>query len=734
MEKIDLKYLQQIPDVSFIYNMSEGKLTFISDGIFSFLGYTGTEVLDLGFEGIMTEDSNVRYVQQQKLAYEKFQKDKSLDTYIFEYKLVAKTGETLWYEASARFVENEDGLILSLGTIRNNEARKSAEEGLFRSEERFRELFDKAPLGYQSLDENGYFITVNKQWCTILGYPEDEVVGQWFGDFLLPGYQEAFRKRFPIFKAQGHIHSEFEMRHKSGKNLFVGFDGEIGHDDRGNFKQTHCILKDITVERKLERELAQNRELLNSLLEMTTDAIYIKDEDGKYVLMNQAGVTFTGKAMVDIIGHTDLQIFDEKQARKLMAEDEQVRQRNAVLTFEEVLMNGEGNSETFLTTQGPIFNSEGIRVGVFGIGRNITDRKKAEESMIHLSYHDQLTGLHNRRFYEEELTRLDKKENLPFALIMADVNGLKLTNDAFGHLEGDRLLVSIANILRQVCPFEDYIARIGGDEFVVLLPGVGSKEARALIDQINRAVTKSLSGKDIYSLSVGCAVKSHASQDMNDIFKEAEDEMYRQKLTENLSMRSNSINLIMKSLYEKNNREMYHSNRVATFSAIIAGKMGFDQAEIKQIRTAGMVHDIGKIGISNAILDKPGKLTIEEWEEIKNHCEVGYRILNAVSDFADIATYVLSHQERWDGKGYPRRLEGKEIPIQSRVITVADAFDAMTSDRSYRKGLSIEAAIEELKRCSGKQFDPEIVEIFISEAITDIRPIMRGGLQQEKDT
>lgn len=361
-------------------------------------------------------------------------------------------------------------------------------------------------------------------------------------------------------------------------------------------------------------------------------------------------------------------------------------------------------------------NTDG-EIEVVGISRNIEARKKAEAEILCLSYRDQLTGLANRRFYEEKLKKTDCPENLPVTLVMVDLNGLKLTNDAFGHSYGDLLLMKASNILNAMCTGDDTAARIGGDEFVLILPKCSTARAESVIARINQAVSGEKINYIILSVSVGFAVKNDPAEDINDVFRKAEDNMYKRKLYESSSMRSKTIDLIMNTLYEKNNREMLHSTRVSEICEAIAEKMDFDKDDINQIRLAGLMHDIGKIGIDEQILNKPGKLTSIEWLEIHRHSEIGYRILSSVNEFSEIAEHVLAHHERWDGKGYPKELLGEEIPLKSRIIAIADSYDAMTSDRTYRNGLSKAEAVEEMKRCSGTQFDASIAKIFVEKVL-----------------
>jgi diguanylate cyclase (GGDEF)-like protein/PAS domain S-box-containing protein/putative nucleotidyltransferase with HDIG domain len=344
-------------------------------------------------------------------------------------------------------------------------------------------------------------------------------------------------------------------------------------------------------------------------------------------------------------------------------------------------------------------------------------RNSFEEKIRYLSYNDQLTGLYNRRFYEEELGRLDSENHIPLTLVMADVNGLKLTNDAFGHKLGDVLLTRFASILKKECRSNDIIARIGGDEFVILLPETDAKNAEKVINRINSAVNNEKMDTVILSVSIGYAVKQYESDDLNDVFKKAEDEMYKNKLSESSSVRSKTIDLIMNTLYEKNNREMLHSKRVSEICEAIANKLNLDKNSVNQIKLAGLMHDIGKIGIEENILNKPKGLSGNEWNEIERHAEIGYRILSSVNEFSEIAEYVLEHHERWDGKGYPKFLKGDEISLQARIISLADSYDAMTSDRPYRSALTNEQAINEIIKCSGTQFDTDIAKVFIEKVL-----------------
>lgn len=354
---------------------------------------------------------------------------------------------------------------------------------------------------------------------------------------------------------------------------------------------------------------------------------------------------------------------------------------------------------------------------VIAISRDITDERKNQKKIEFLSYNDQLTGLYNRRFFEEEIERLNNKENLPLTIVMADVNGLKLINDSFGHAAGDELLKKVSAVMLNACADKGIISRVGGDEFVILLPKTNELEAGKILKRISKLASKEKVESINLSISFGFDTKHYDDENVFEVLKKAENFMYKKKLFESPSMRGKTIGAIINTLHEKNKREEQHSHRVSEYCNLLGKAMNLPDGEIQELKTVGLLHDIGKVAIDENILNKPGKLTDEEWKEIKRHPEIGYRILSSVNDMAEMSEYVLAHHERWDGKGYPKGLKGEQIPLKSRIIAIADAFDAMISERSYRSALSKEIAVEELIKNAGIQFDPELVKIFIEKIV-----------------
>ncbi len=351
---------------------------------------------------------------------------------------------------------------------------------------------------------------------------------------------------------------------------------------------------------------------------------------------------------------------------------------------------------------------------------------RCRQALDYQSYHDKLTGLYNRRFIEEEMRRLDTGRQLPLSIISADVNGLRLTNEVFGHERGDALLAAIATILRSNCRREDLLARWGGDEFLLLLPKTSKEQAERICERIQAACRQAEQDGLKLSISLGAATKTIPETPLDQIMKAADEAMYQHKLLERRSFRNRLIQSLQQTLFEKSCETADHVERMAWLSCRIGQTLGLSRQELDAVCLLAMLHDIGKVAIPEAILSKPGPLNQAEWQEVQRHPEIGYRIVHAMPELAQIADGVLCHHEHWNGGGYPQGLEGEAIPLLARIIAVIDAYDAMTHDRPYRKRLSRREALEELQRCAGRQFDPRLVSVFAEIMQTETMACERG--------
>ncbi|BCZ48983.1 hypothetical protein psyc5s11_50500 [Clostridium gelidum] len=338
----------------------------------------------------------------------------------------------------------------------------------------------------------------------------------------------------------------------------------------------------------------------------------------------------------------------------------------------------------------------------------------ANEEILFLSYSDKLTGLKNRAYMEKMLSELYENEKASYYIIMGDINGLKLTNDALGHAEGDKLICIVSKILKENCDSDDIISRWGGDEFVILIKNKDEVYVSNLIDKLKGKCENEAEFHFKISVAWGYAGSYEENLNIEAIMSLAEKRMYRNKLLEEKSARSSTINSLLRTLHEKNSETEEHTMRIKNLSMKLGKRLGLTKGKLDELELLSSLHDIGKIGIPEHILMKPSKLTEEEWEIIKTHSDIGYRIASSTPELAHIANKILAHHERYDGTGYPNKLKEEEIPLLSRIINVVDSFDVMTHKRVYKDAFDKGYVIEELKRCSGTQFDPFIVKKFLT--------------------
>jgi diguanylate cyclase (GGDEF)-like protein/PAS domain S-box-containing protein len=438
------------------------------------------------------------------------------------------------------------------------------------------------------------------------------------------------------------------------------------------------------------------------IVENIKDCAIVLNKDKKIIFLNNSAQSLF-KAVNDFVGKPIYDFFPNYKY------------------FEEAMPNGK--MDTIIKTSDGNrhfdMNTSTIRRGKTEIAgeliilRDITERKEYENKIKYMSFHDYLTGLYNRAFFDEELTRLDDSRNLPLSIVMGDVNGLKMTNDAYGHDKGDELLIKMAGILKQCFRKSDIISRWGGDEFITLLPATEYSTAEEIVKRIKIACL-SISVENMpVSISLGISTKASPEQDIAYVIKDAEDKMYENKTDSERRTHSTIISSIKQSLIKKEYETEKNMKMMENLSLQVGKDLGLSEVELNELTILSALHDIGKITIPEDILLKPGNLTPEEWAIIKKHPEAGYRIAKSSIDIAAVADAILTHHENWDGSGYPKGLKNGEIPRLSRIISIVDSYNAMISDRPYRKAMNKMEAIEEIKKYSGIKYDPKIVETFL---------------------
>ncbi|MDK2940646.1 MAG: diguanylate cyclase [Acetobacterium sp.] len=566
------------------------------------------------------------------------------------------------------------------------------------------------------VSDDYYFTNVIVHDETTLFMPKNKIIGSHitaiFSKDISDEILSVFKKTYTTQKKQNY---EYKSPLISDERWFLAEFFCIKTDQSFKFVVS---IQDITQRKVIEKSLFIEKERFRTTLLSIGDGVISTDSRGYVTLINKVAEKLTGWSLQEAYGlplDQVLCLVDEYTRESCENPAARVLETGAIIELNNhtLLLSKDGLTIPIEDSAAPIKDQDGHITGVVIVFRDFSDKKEKQEQIEYLSFHDHLTGLYNRRFFDEELRRLNTPRNLPLSLLIFDVNGLKLTNDAFGHLAGDRLLQKVSQIMQEKARSDDIIARVGGDEFVILLPQTTIKEAKELAKRINTALSQENLEAGHISISSGWGVKNTPDEEIDEVFKAAENKMYQYKISERSSTRNEAIQFIMKTLYEKLPREQEHSERVSKISGLIGTELGMTNEEINELKTAGTLHDIGKIAIGNEILDKSDKLTNFEWMEIHRHPEISYSILSSLNDYAPLANIILFHHERYDGKGYPKGLSGNQIPLQARIIAVADAFDAMTYGRPYKEPLTLEAAIQEIINGKHTQFDPEVADVFL---------------------
>lgn len=659
------------------------------------------------------------------------------------YSRCVQAGEPIYYEENPVLPVGERFLVTTLtpvfqhgrvayivGSSNDITERKKAEKALRKSEQRLSNIIEFLPDATFVIDHLGKVIAWNRAMEEMTIVQEHKMLGRGDCEYAVPFYGE----RRPILidlalmtdtelerlkDKYNHIQRDgdtlvgevFVPKTYGGKGAYLSATASRLRDESGDIVGAIESIRDITDRKRAEEKLKESEEKYRSLVNQSLEMLFLHDLEGNFLEVNKAVIMQTGYSNDELLRMNLLDLLPDN-----INFDDIKRQWKEWPVGQPVTLEAKHKCKN-----GSVYPAE-VTTGKVMIGdekyilalvRDITERKQAEDRIRYISFHDSLTRLYNRAFLEEEMKRLDTVRQLPISIIMADLNGLKLVNDTYGHCTGDEMLQSAANILRSSCREEDIIARWGGDEFVILLPQTAKIKAEDICKRISDKCCKAYVGDVPISIALGVAAKNNAQENLAAILKEAEDNMYKQKLTESRSTRSGVLNALLKALAAKSYETEEHARRMLDVAQKIGEKIGLSDYDLNRLSLLVTLHDIGKINISEEILTKNSPLNEKEWEAIKKHPEIGFRIARATEEFAHIAEDILSHHERWDGSGYPRGLKGKEIPLLARIVAIADAYEVMSNGRPYKIPFSKEEIIAEYKNCSGTHFDPELVDVFL---------------------
>ena len=734
----------------------QATFTYISPSIKDISGYEPEELIGKSpFEFIHPDDKKKLFSILRNYVNAKAKKlftgKESSITERIEYRFKGKGGDWHYFQGTGNIVGDQ-----LLFITRDVTDRKEAEERMKQSEEKYRNLFENMPGAYYRTDREGNLIMINPEGVKLFGYNSLEgISGKNIAKNIYSAPEERKKYLKELEKNKGNLKDfELTLKKKDDSPLIISDTSHFYYNEDGNIAGVEGIFVDITERKQSEKiqktlyniSKAANSSIslkqlyktihkeLGTIIDTTNFYIALVDEkeDEIFFPYHQDEMDDNFPIMKFSITNT-LTTYVIKTGRPLLNNNKQYNEMVA-----QGIITPMGSTTPQNIWLGVPLKIEDKTIGAMAVQNynnpnphtekdiklmefvseqiaTAIERKQAEERIKHLSFHDALTGLYNRSYFEEELERYNFPRYYPLSIVMFDVNGLKVINDTFGHSEGDRLLQHISQILTSVSRQGDILARIGGDEFAILLPSTTLEQAHNFCERIKK-VCQQDKIKPIYlrpNISLGHTTQEGEYKDINSLIKEADRNMYQDKLFNSKSREKYFLETFRIILAERDPHTSDHAQRLQELALSLGKRVGLTEYQLGNLKLLALLHDMGKIGIPDSILFKTYILTHSEWEKMREHSRIGYRMAKNIPDFAPIAQEILHHHEHWDGTGYPDGLKGEKIPFLSRIISIVDAYDVMQSRRPYKGAISKTKALKEIKRYAGTQFDPQLVEIFL---------------------
>ncbi len=712
IEESEEKYrniIDSIEDGYFEVDLA-GNFQFYNPWLLKVLGYRAEELQGENYQLIMDELNGRKVFSAFNRVYTTGQSVKELD-----WQVRRKDGSPLLVETTVLPIKGNGVVSGFRGIVHDISERKAAEEALKKSANLYRTIFETTGTATIIIEADMTVSLMNSEMQKLLGYQKEEIEGKIKWTSLIDpmdvermaGYH-VLRRDLPDNAPRNY---EFRLltRFRGKRDVVLTIAMIPGTN------QSVASILDITDRKQAEDALQVSEARYRAIVEDQTELICRFLPDGNISFVNETYCRYFNQSREEVLGSDFKSVFAAEDQEIVNQQINDLSRANPVITGETQLHLAGGQVRWQQWTHRAIFNEQGVLLDYQSVGRDVTARKQAEERLRYLSIHDALTGLYNRLYFQEQMRVMESGELNPVGLIMCDVDGLKIVNDTLGHERGDKLLKAAAHLLNDCFRNNDVVARVGGDEFAILLPHTTSEDAENAILRIRDKIRQyNLQYPEMHlSISLGFALKENQRASMASVFEEADNNMYHDKLRSKLNTRGSIIQTLIKALETRDFITEGHGERMENMVLKMARALELPERTLHEIKLLAQFHDIGKVGVSDDILFKKGPLTVEERGQMKRHCEIGNRIAFSAPELVLIADWILKHHEWWNGEGYPLGLMGDDIPLECRMLAIADAYDALTSDRPYRQAGPPEVAVEELRRAAGTQFDPRLVEKFI---------------------
>lgn len=733
----------------------------IQDGIIKYTNKKTNEIMDFTknelisnniFEHIHPNDQKIFMdYQLSKLSNKK-------STYQNIFRIFDKTGEIRWIKFNSVKITWEKK-IASLNFLEDVTKQKLAENELHEIQDRYHSLFQNSPVSLIELDlgdikdfidqvkntgvsdfkryfesfpdialkliEMTRLIAINNTTLKLFNLKTKNEFVESFNNIIKNEFYNVILDLFINLaedKISFEINTDYILSNENKRYLNVKV--ILVSNCQPKLRAIVSII-DVTEQRETTEQFQNLSQFRESIIDNANFWLNVLDKELNVIIWNKAAEKISGYTKEEVMGCNgiwELLFTDKTYREKVLEQIHLITDKAEIIEDLETQITCKNKDMKIISYNfKSLLNNNNETIGLIVMGRDITARKTMEEELKYLATHDSLTGVYNRAFFEKELYTFMSEKPKKIALILLDIDGLKYINDTLGHQYGDNLIRDFSKILMRTFSTIGIVSRIGGDEFSVIITDIDCNEVHSNIaklktnfEQYNKTLKKNQAPLHV---SLGYAISEYNKKTLTQLFKEADDMLFEGKIPKKEEARKSALAAIKATMLEKDSVTEEHMDRLCNLATSFGKAINLDDGDIEKLVMATELHDIGKVVVPDNILNKNSSLNIEEFEIIKKHSLSGYRIAEATPMIANISEFILYSHERWDGSGYLEGLKGEEIPLLSRMLHIIDAYDVMINDRPYKKAITKKEAIKELKKCSGTQFDPKLVNIFIDKVL-----------------